>query len=78
MSTGRQEALVAIRKPPAGLHHHGLIKSLLALEVVTDPSHIGPGTLADFPKVRSVKASLGEHLAGGLEDAIAGGQGAPR
>jgi hypothetical protein len=34
--------------------------------VVTDPSHIGPGALGDFPKVCSVKTGLGEHFTGDL------------
>jgi hypothetical protein len=41
--------------------------------MVTNPSHIGAGALADFPQVRSVKASLGEQFTGDLEDAVAGG-----
>ena len=73
----RQKSSSRSGKLPAGLHHHRLIKSLLALEVVTDPSHIGPGALGDFPKVRSVKTSLGEQFTGDLEHSVAGGQGAP-
>ena len=53
------------------------IKSLLAVEMITDPSHIGPGAFADFAKVRSVKTCLGEQFAGDFEDAVAGGQWAP-
>ena len=53
------------------------IKPLLAVEMVTDPRHIGPGAFADFAKVRSVKTSLGEQFAGDLEDAVAGGQVGP-
>ena len=64
-------------KPPASLHDYGLIKSFLAVEVVTDPRHIGPGAFADFAQVRSVKSSLGEQLAGDLKDAVARGQWAP-
>ena len=74
---GGDEVLVMIGKPSASLHDYGLIKSFLAVEVVTDPRHIGPGAFADFAQVRSVKSSLGEQLAGDLKDAVARGQWAP-
>jgi len=67
-----------IGKPPASLHDYGLIKSLLAVEMVTDPRYIRPGAPADFAKVSSMKSSLGEQLAGDLQDAGTGGQWAPR
>jgi hypothetical protein len=45
--------------------------------MITDPSNIHPGTGTDFTDMRCVKTSVGEHFAGDLEHAIAGGQWAP-
>ena len=72
------KTLVLVGKPSDGLHDHRLIKSFLAVEMVTDRGHVGAGALADSPKVRSVKASLGEQLTGDLEDAGGGWRWAPR
>jgi hypothetical protein len=47
-------------KLPASFHHHGLIKPFLALKMITNAGHIGPGAFTDFAEMRSVKACLGE------------------
>ena len=74
MSAASSQVLVGNGKPPTSLHQDRLIKSIFALKVVADPSHIGPSALADFSKMRSVKTSLGEQFTGNLEHAVAGGQ----
>jgi hypothetical protein len=74
MGTASGEVLIASGKPPASLHQDRLIKSLFALKVVADPSHIDPSAFADLPEMRSVKTGLGEQFTGDLEHAVAGGQ----
>ena len=54
------ERRVEIGKLPPGLHHHRLIKSFLALEMITDSGHVDAGALADFAKMRSMETRFGE------------------
>jgi hypothetical protein len=71
---GGREIPSVIRELPASFHHHRLVKPFLALKVVANAGHIGPGELADFAEMRPVKACLGEQFAGGFKDAVPGGR----